>query len=354
MNKNLVRYLIIVFIVIIVFAIGICTIFNNYKNVDEEKKQKNINIVSSPYDSVLDDTIWCGTFDIVWNELKNNLAKQDIVFSPQLKEAENLNKELFKKEYISDEFYYVKVGKASKALKNEILTNIKEKFKETSNIINEFNFEDEGLFIYSMLKKEFKFEKKFEELPKSSFKNYDNISYFGIKKDSNKTSLNDQVSVLYYDSEESFAIKLLTKGDDRIIICKNPIGNNFSQIYNNLVEKEKNYTGNKTISSQEELKIPNININEKKEFTIFENKEFYFSNGEKYNIEKAIQEVSFCLNRNGGIVKSEAAMGLNKISNFENEKRSFIVNDTFAIFIKEEKSDFPYFAAKISDITKFQ
>ena len=42
MSKNFGRYLIIVFIVIIVFAIGICTIFNNYKNVDEEKKQKNI------------------------------------------------------------------------------------------------------------------------------------------------------------------------------------------------------------------------------------------------------------------------------------------------------------------------
>ena len=30
------------------------------------------------------NTIWCGTFQLIWNDLKNDLAKQDIVFTPQL------------------------------------------------------------------------------------------------------------------------------------------------------------------------------------------------------------------------------------------------------------------------------
>ena len=35
-------------------------------------------------------------------------------------------------------------------------------------------------------------------------------------------------------------------------------------------------------------------------------------------------------------------------------KREFLIDDTFAIFLIEEGKDTPYFAGKISDITKFQ
>ena len=34
--------------------------------------------------------------------------------------------------------------------------------------------------------------------------------------------------------------------------------------------------------------------------------------------------------------------------------REFLIDDTFAIFLVEEGKDKPYFAAKITDITKFQ
>ena len=36
------------------------------------------------------------------------------------------------------------------------------------------------------------------------------------------------------------------------------------------------------------------------------------------------------------------------------ELREFVIDDTFAIFLKENGKDKPYFAGKISDITKFQ
>ena len=36
------------------------------------------------------------------------------------------------------------------------------------------------------------------------------------------------------------------------------------------------------------------------------------------------------------------------------EKREFIVDSTFCIFLKEKDKDLPYFAAKISDISQVQ
>ena len=60
-------------------------------------------------DEIENNTIWCGTFQLIWNDLKNDLAKQDIVFTPQLKVVENLNKETFKTSDISDKYYYKKI-----------------------------------------------------------------------------------------------------------------------------------------------------------------------------------------------------------------------------------------------------
>ena len=56
----------------------------------------------------------------------------------------------------------------------------------------------------------------------------------------------------------------------------------------------------------------------------------------------------------GGKIKSEAGMMVSKTALMPGESREFAIDNTFAIFLKEEGKDNPYFAAKIEDITKFQ
>jgi len=307
-------------------------------------------------DEIQSDTIWCGTFQLIWNDLKNDLAKQDIVFTPQLKVIENLNKETFTTDDISDKYYYKKLGYPSLALKQEIEKAIKDKFNETSDILDDFDWEgrdSKDYFLYAMLKKEFQFEKAFEELEKGKFGEYDNVEYFGIKSD--KTGeLRKQVQVLYYNSKDDFAIKLTTKQEDEVVLCKNPKGNTFNEIYENIVKA--NYNGKKALQEGELLKVPYIKLSEKTEFQEIQDKVFLFSNGDEYSIEKAIQTIQFELDREGGKIKSEAGMMLKNESAIlePEEKREFFIDDTFAIFLVEDGKDTPYFAGLIEDITKFQ
>lgn len=308
-------------------------------------------------DEITNDTIWCGTFQLIWNDLKNDLAKQDIVFTPQLEVVENLNKETFTTKDISDEYYYKKVGTPSLALKEEIEKAIKDKFNETSDILDDFEWENrdpKDYFLYAMLKKEFKFEKAFEELSNDTFGEYENIKYFGIKS-RDKDELRKQVNVLYYNSEDDFAIKLNTKQEDEVILCKNPEGKSFNEIFKNITDKEKNYNGNKRLTEAEKLKVPNIKLKEKTEFTEIQDKPYLFSNGDVYSIEKAIQTIEFELDRTGGKIKSEAGI-MNKAESAMpiDEPRKFYIDDTFAIFLIEKDKEVPYFAGLINDITKFQ
>lgn len=332
---------------------------------------EGITTVLTLDDEITDNTIWCGTFQLIWNDLKNDLAKQDIVFNPQLKVVENLNKETFTTKELSETSYYKKIGMPSLKLKEEIEKAIKDKFNETSDILDDFDWENRDpldYFLYVMLKKEFQFEKAFEELENGKFRDYDNVKYFGIKSDETG-ELKQQVDVLYYKSKDDFAVKLRTKQEDEVILCKNPEGKTFGEIYNNILDKtevkvynmpnnQDNYEAIKVYGELKEgelLKVPNIKLKEKNEITEIEDKKFLFSNGEVYSIEKALQTIEFELDRTGGKIKSEAGMMVkNESVAIMDEIREFSIDDTFAIFLIEKGKDKPYFAGKINDITKFQ
>lgn len=350
-------------------------IYNNTTKSDIKEKEtfntEGVTTTLTIEDEIQDDTIWCGTFQLIWNDLKNDLAKQDIVFNPQLKVVENLNKETFTTKELSEASYYKKIGTPSLKLKEEIEKAIKDKFNEKSDILNDFEWENrdpKDYFLYAMLKKEFQFEKAFEELENGKFRDYDNVKYFGIKSDETG-ELKQQVDVLYYKSKDDFAVKLRTKQEDEVILCKNPEGKTFGEIYNNILDKtevkvynmpnnQDNYEAIKVYGELKEgelLKVPNIKLKEKNEITEIEDKKFLFSNGEVYSIEKALQTIEFELDRTGGKIKSEAGMMVkNESVAIMDEIREFSIDDTFAIFLIEKGKDKPYFAGKINDITKFQ
>lgn len=354
-NKKVIIALLIIIVIIILFIIQL-----SLKDKQNIKYNTDDIITVLTLEDEIDknnNVIWCGTFQLIWNDLKNELAKQDIVFTPQLKVVENLNKETFNSNNLSEKYFYKKVGIASLELKKEIEKEIKEKFNETSDILDDFQWENRDskeYFLYAMLKKEFKFEKEFEKFENSKFGTYENIEYFGINKNCKSDEIREQVEILYYNSKEDFAIKLNTKAEDEIILCKNPQGNTFDEIYQNIIKSNSKFKGNKSLEEREIVKIPNIRINKKSEFTELENKPFLFSNGESYYIEKTLQTIQFELDKTGGKIKSEAGMMLNKATMKIEEIREFNIDNTFAIFLIEEDKDMPYFAGLINNITKFQ
>ena len=333
----------------------------NQKN-EETETSAEINFALTLEDNVGQDTAWCGTFQLIWNDLKNDLAKQDIIFmqEPDLQVVKNLNKETFKTEDISENSYYKVYGNPTLELKEQIEKAIKEKFNEESDILDDFSWENNNpkdYFLYCMLKKEFEFPVAFKELEDGEFANgkYSKINYFGLEKDAEE-ELRSQVEVLYYNSPSQFAVKLKTKQNDEIILARGEEGNTFQEKYNNINTNSENYEGIKEFTEKDELKIPNIDFKQKTEFTELEQKEFSFANEDVYIIEKALQTIQFELDKEGGKIKSEAGI-MNKemaIATDEIEERKFNFDDEFVIFLKENDKEKPYFAASISDITKFQ
>ncbi len=340
---------------------------NNGIEEKEEKKEENneIEVLATNLEELKPNSAWCGTFQLVWNDMQNEVVGQEIVFNPQLKVVENLNKQTFKEEDISEEYYYKKFGLKTLELKEEIENGIKDKFDETSDILDKLDWsesalsteEDDRYLFYAMLKKEFKFENKFDELERGSFENkYDDIEYFGIQEGTDK-SVRNQVDVWYEFGENDFAVSLNTSDGDEVILVRNPEGKSFEEVYENADGKSMLYEGIHSFGEKDTLKVPKIDMDVLKKYEELKNKEFPTADGKTGIIAEAIQSIQMQLDHTGGKIKSEAAIDMIKetaIMPEEGDGREFNFDGKFVIFLKESSKDKPYFAASIEDIKLFQ
>ena len=375
MNKK--RKILIIFGILIILFIIVFVVINK-ENIFSKKATKlqsvsGITVVPTMNDTITTDSSWCGTFQLVWNDMKNEVVKKDVIFNPQLDMVKNLNKEDFNETMLSEDYYYKIYGLKSLALKEQIENGIKEKFNQTSDILDDFDWSESELdnpnnpderryFFYTMLYRKFEFLQEFDKLDNSKFGNkYNDIQYFGIDENT-ENSVGNQIKVLYYNSKDDFAIIVNTKTDDEVIFCKSPTGSNFNEIFEKMNNEADKYTGSKSFKNVDEFKAPNLEFDEKKEYTELENKKFetadpYYDTAE---IQKAIQTIKFSLDEKGGEIKSEAAIDMKMDTSLvetkpkADEPRYFYVDDTFAIFLREKNKPKPYFAGRIDDITKFQ
>ena len=131
MKKRIVLILLVVFVILLVVG----TFFVTQTNLFGAKATKlqqvtGITVVPTMRDAITSDSSWCGTFQLVWNDMKNEVVKKDIEFTPQEEMVVNLNQEDFTEDMISEEYYYKTYGLKTLALKEEIENGIREKSRK--------------------------------------------------------------------------------------------------------------------------------------------------------------------------------------------------------------------------------
>ena len=141
-NKKAIITILVVIILLVVLAGMYVYLFKNNKNKNPEKKKYSdeIKTVATLEDEITTNSIWCGTFQLVWNDMVNNVVKQDVVFTPQEKIVENLNKQTFKEDQLSEKDYYKVYDLLTLDLKEKIEKGIKKKFNEKSDILDSINW----------------------------------------------------------------------------------------------------------------------------------------------------------------------------------------------------------------------
>ena len=211
----------------------------------------------------------------------------------------------------------------------------------------------ESIEITGLVRK-FTFETPFKQLENCEFNGSGDYRYFGI--DDKHVDGKDQVDVLYY-SNTGYAVKLQTKENEEIILVNTSDKiNNFNDLYKQVTENSSKYDGSKKIEKDDSLYVPYLKFNLYKEFDKLAGLKFKQSDGQERTIGKAVQTIQFQLSESGGDIKSEAAISTELTSAYDPDKnpRVFTYSNPFVIYLKEKDKDLPYFAAYITDLSKFQ
>lgn len=302
------------------------------------------------------DRIWVASFQLVWNDFMDRIVHNPIRFregNPAI--VNDLNKQSFTSDNISDKNYYKYAGKVTKKTKRNIEKGIRKKFQESSDILDKLDLtvRNDMYIIYAMLKKDFEFTHEFDKLGRSAFGDEDMVEYFGVNKDSDP-AIHNGAKILFYNSPDDYAVLLKTKENDEVYLYKNASNKSFSLIYADLWKKASKFKGSKELRKIDELKVPNISLFEEKAYEELANKRIM---GTNIVINQALQTVKFDMNNKGVKLKSEAAITTMTTSLLPPEElvpRLFYFDDTFVMFLKEKNKPIPYFAMRVNDINKFQ
>ena len=118
MNKSLKTFMIVLFIGILLSGAVYATI----RIIENIKGKAEITPTFTSKISTIDtNKVWVGTFNLVWNDFMNEVIKGQIEFVDGYSELANeLNKQSFTAEELSEESYYKIYGKSSLKLKQQI------------------------------------------------------------------------------------------------------------------------------------------------------------------------------------------------------------------------------------------
>lgn len=330
MNKVLKIFVIIICTTIALSGIVYATtvIYNKYI-----KNNTNHNITMNPsYQSTLDENtinnLWVGTLDLAWKELEDKIGLNKIKLEGEMPQiANDLNESTFSKEMLNPNDYKINVERT--------VTN--------------------GYKIDATLNKELNFLESFDNFNdyKWTFGNSDEaIKYFGINNASPE-KMNKNVEILFYNKlnngsllSNDMAIKLKTKEGDEIILYRTDDKKSFDEYYEDIKAKTKNYKGRTEFSQDDELRVPYVKVNGMINYNQLYDKKIKNSKG--LYIYDVIQNVNFYLNERGCNLSSKATMVTEYMGIGEDTKYCYF-QDTFIIFMKEKKSDKPYFALKVDN-----
>ena len=350
MSMNKITKILIIIALIIVSTSGI--IYSVMKiNGGAKGKAKMVPSFSSSISTMDENKVWCGTFNLVWNDFMNDVIGHKIEFEDGPSEMANeLNEQKFTIDELDEKSYFKIHGIENLDLKNKIIQGIKNKFNEESTILErcDFNSKESGYVLYAMLKKEFNFLEPFSTAMRSmEFKNSNaKVKCFGVDNTNNPVA-GKNVEVLFYNSTEDFAIKLKTiEGEEVILYRTSEVGKSFNDYYQDINEKEVKYAGSKVFEETDKLLIPFIQIHDDVNYDDLCGK--YIKGTNKMYIKQALQSIHFELNNVGGSVKSEAIIEVPQSESVDVE-REMIFNNNFVLFLKEGSKKQPYFALMVDD-----
>ena len=291
--------------------------------------------------------VYCSSFEISWNKIRDEILNSPVLLDRHIAWVDSLNK-LPENNSISPDYISAIVGFSKDDILAKIKSELKEKFNFNYNPDYELNETD--ILSVAYLKKEIKFYKALNEHfgdEKLLFNGTTDVVFFGVSHGSEDPTYKSKLRIHDYINRDDFIFEIETKSNkDEVYFAKISPESTMEETYQKVIARI-NKNNLEFLDRDEQVKIPYIKFNIKKEFYEVEGANILNENFSKYFIGRAIQIINFDLNESGITVESIAET-YSSIC-FIREPKKLIFDKPFLIIIKEKEKEEPYFLMWINN-----
>jgi hypothetical protein len=292
--------------------------------------------------------IYCSTFQLAWNELRDNIVKEDIRLDGDPPLVAVLNKKLATKDDISPDSYLAMVGFGKDGILEKVNNSLRSKFGDAAPTVTE-PLGPEDILAYAYLLKDLKFATPFESLKEpvefQSSLCTSNVRAFGIKEFNpgkrKHQKLAEEVSILgYADEGAEFVVGLSSKSPkDEIVLAKVKPAETLLETFRSVhsaAERRESWD----LDHDDTLQVPKLDFDLRHSYSELIQKSLRNEGFQGYFITKAQQDIRFRLNERGAMLKSEARL---KVESKERPRR-LVFDAPFLLYLREKQGKFPYLA----------
>ncbi len=292
--------------------------------------------------------IWCASFQLAWNKLKNDIAKGSIRVQGAEVVAERLNQAEQSEDDLNEESSYSAAGFIKQGIIEKIQADMAQKFPNVPKPV----FREDPLDVaiaYAYLKAEVKFNHPyFDNREPAAFQvgkeDSTEVRFFGVPRKAVEKELRNQVELLYFDfGNHYYAIDLCTSSSPNQLVLASMIRKaTLSETLSDLSNKSADYLSKEQsfrFGHGDILLVPNMHWRIEHHVKEIEGSDKPLLNPSMRGtwIDQAIQVIEFKLDRQGAAVFSESKEITHKGG------LDFMFNRPFLLYMKKRGAEHPFF-----------
>jgi hypothetical protein len=309
--------------------------------------------------------VWCASFQLAWNRLKDDVAGEPIRLAKAQEIADRLNRAGSSESDLEPDSVYAAAGFARDGIVKRIRSEMSARFPRVA--APELPVSPEGAVAYAYLAAAAKYEHPYFEndeplLFRDSAGRENSVGSFGIraKDDYAYHQLRDQVGVLYSDPESAgregevkeFVLDLSkTSQPYQVVVARVDRRSTLAETLEDIQRKVASHRPDwSMVLPRDTILVPNMAWRIGHRFRELEGRDRPFQNAalQGMHIDAAIQTIQFRLDRSGAELDSEAKTYVKPTASH------FHVNRPFLVYMVRRDGQRPFFVAWIENAELLQ
>ena len=332
--------------------------------VDPEAKGDGL-LVPSDHSPVSGNAAWCAPMQICWQKFLTVYNDNEPIPENGMPDiVSELNGATFTTDMLGIDHYVSFAGPATTEAKADIERLIDERFDQKSDILDSLTWSDDPatalMLFYAMLYRQFTFPFPFDTLENADFGTAEggnlgeNVAYFGFGEDSTDYEVIDQVTPLFWESGDRFAVQIWCETDDILVLARGAKGSTFDELWNDIQTSRAAEEARLEVAS---FACPKLEVDVVTQYAELAGLTITTSSGEEVPITEALQTLKFKLDETGGVIKSEAAVMAGSAAPIsEPEPHDFRFDDSFVLFLVDAMAIgdyYPYAGIYVDNMADF-